>query len=638
MNVKREEKNVLSRWFHQKRHGPLPIEATGGGSIQSLPPSNFMDLGVVDQIKQKLDVVEVLGEYLKLTKVGRNYKARCPFHAEKTPSFMVSPERQSWHCFGCNEGGDIFSFVMKMEGMEFGDALRILARKAGVQLQRQNPQVQSQKKRLYDLCELAARYFEVQLEKSAEGQNIQKYLLGRGLKPETIKEWRLGWARNEWRSLSDFLRSRGYTEREMLAAGLIIEKDSSTGDVRSANRYYDRFRSRIIFPIFDIQGQVIAFGGRIFGDDSPDAAKYLNSPQTTLYDKGRVLYGLNSGKTDIRQKDFCILVEGYMDLLMSWQAGVKNVVASSGTALTEEQLKLIGRYTKNISMAFDSDIAGDTATKRSIELALVQDFNIKIIQMADKDPADVVKKNPADWVKIVESAGSVMDFYFSSAFGRHDGSMPEGRKEILKMILPVIKSIASRTEQSEWLTKLAAILRVNEKDLVYDLARVKTQATAQSKAVTGPPVCVVKSRQEGLEERFLGLCLNNPQKLSELSLSGTDFNDERFARIFSELQVLMEKKKGKDVLGGLRRRLSPELNLQLDYISLKIEQIPADEMEMIAEMETCLKELKVLKLRRQLTALSFDIKDAQGEGNKQKLRELLENFSQLSSQLIELTR
>jgi len=605
-----------------------------------------MDLSPVDQIKNKLDVVEVLSDYIRLTKAGRNWKARCPFHNERTPSFMVSPERQSWHCFGCGLGGDIFSFVEQIEGVEFGDALRILARKAGVILKRQDPQVQSQKKRLYEICELAAKFFETQLEKSQPGQKAKKYLLERGMKAETIKIWRLGWAPDEWRTLFEFLQSRGYKNEEILATGLIIknEKPGNQNSQLKTDNYYDRFRSRIIFPIFDLQGQIIAFGGRIFGEAAKkeEMAKYLNSPQTSLYDKSRVLYGLHKSKTEIRSADKCVIVEGYMDLLMSWQAGVANVVASSGTALTEEHLKIIGRYTKNLVMAFDADIAGDTATRRSIDLALAQDFNVKVISMADKDPADVVKKNPEDWKKIVEQAFSVMDFYFTSTLAKHDSASFDGRREIKKSLLPVIKMLVSRTEQSEWLRELARRLKTDEKDLQFDLQNVRMaksnepQISALSKSI---PSLERKSRLENLEERFLGLCLNNPNHFQRVwEICENDFQNKKLGEIFCALKKLAQENEPQDSISRLQKSLPSDLKLQVEYLSLKIQKEPAGEHEMLQEIDECLKELKIYKIRQQLVVLSSEIKNAQLDEGKLKLKELLEKFSRLSGELIGLTK
>lgn len=599
-----------------------------------------MDISPVEQIKQKLDIIEVIGEYIRLAKAGRNYKARCPFHSERTPSFVVSQERQIWHCFGCGVGGDIFAFVKQIEGVEFPDALRILARKAGVVLKRQDPQVQSQKKRLYDVCELATKFYEVQLEKSTSGKKVQKYLLERGLQLQTIKTWRLGWAPDDWRALSDFLKKRGYKEQEILQSGLVVQKDPSTGSGYN-KEYHDRFRSRIMFPIFDIQGQTVGFAGRIFGKEDAEVGKYINTSQTPLYDKSFILYGLNFAKLELRQKNSCIFVEGNLDVIMSYQAGTKNTVASSGTALTEEHLKIIKRYTDNLIFAFDADLAGVTATGRSIDMALKQDFIVKIAMLGEKDPADLIKKNPAQWLQAITQAQSIMDFYFASTFAKFNSQTLEGKREIKKVILPVVKSIASRTEQSEWIKGLARRLRVDEKDLVIDLQKIKVTQLADWSIKANISDSTIKnmSRQDGLEERFLGLCLNNPQYFSNVSgIAQQDFQNEKFGQIFCELKKLIEQSETKDPLGHLQKSLSTELKMNVEYLSLKIQQQPSEEIETLCEMETCVRELKMIKVRQKLTSLSYEIEQAQKQSSKIQLKQLLEKFSQLSSELIQISK
>ena len=409
----------------------------------------------IEEIKNKLDVLDVVGGYVKLTKTGANFRGICPFHSEKGPSFFVSPARQMWKCFGCGKGGDIFEFIKEIEGVEFGDALRLLASKAGVELKRENPQIISERKKLYEICDLACSFFEKQLGNSAYGKDAKEYLLKRGITEESIKKWRLGYSPDTWQGLSDFLVGRGYTRDEIVRAGLAVQSEKG-------NNPYDRFRGRIIFPIFDLNSQVIGFTARVFKDaDKKEAAKYINTPQTILYDKSNVLYGLNFAKVAIRKNNQCVLTEGQTDTIMCHQAGFENTVAVSGTALTPRHLNLLKRYTDNLLLSFDMDLAGDTATKRGINLAESQGFNIKVIDTYSgaKDPAEIILENPANWANSVKNTRTIMDFYFDSAFAKFDGADPKGKKEIGRIILPAIKRLQNKIEQSHWVQKLVGKIR-----------------------------------------------------------------------------------------------------------------------------------------------------------------------------------
>jgi len=607
----------------------------------------------VDEIKSRLDIIEVIGSYIKLAKAGRNYKARCPFHSERTPSFMVSPERQMWHCFGCGLGGDIFAFVKQIEGIEFGDALRQLAGRAGVVLKRQDPTLQTQRKRLYEICELATKFFEKQME-SKIGFQAQRYLLKeRGLKEETLKQWRLGWAPDGWHNLSDFLEDKGYKAEEILQTGLTVTTEQVAG--RELPKCHDRFRSRIMFPLFDILGQVVGFAGRIFGkEDSPPAdgvGKYINTPQTVLYDKSRLLYGLNFAKIELRKEDSCIFVEGNLDVIMSHQAGTINTVASSGTALTAEHLKIIKRYTDNLIFAFDMDLAGESATRRSIDLALENDFNIKVIKsIADagdkiKDPADLIKQDPSSWKNAIKDSVSILDYYFSNTFSKYPSASsgqgkPEDKKEIAKILLPIIKRISNQIEKSHWIGELARRLKVDEKLLYSEMQKVKLEDSRVPASNTKDlRPASERTRTDELEERILALYLYFPEQLKDFEQTPEKiFFNEELAKIVEALKDAARHNPEKEkCLKAVQKKLPPELLDKLDYLSFKAEQFPTEAAEAAQEIEDCLKELKIIKIKEEMARVGHEIQEAQAGKDKPKLTKNLEEFKRLSKNLIDLT-
>ncbi|KKQ77397.1 MAG: primase protein [Parcubacteria group bacterium GW2011_GWC1_38_6] len=597
----------------------------------------------IDEIKSRLDIIEVLGSYIKLQKAGANFRAVCPFHSEKKPSFFVSPVRQIWHCFGCHKGGDFFKFVMLIENVEFGDALRILAHKAGVELKRERPEIQTKRKRLYDICELACKFFEKQLEASSVGKEARQYLIGRKVKEESISEWRVGYAPESWQGLLDFLVSKGYKREEMEEVGLAIRKEGGG--------HYDRFRSRIIFPIFDLNSQVIGFGGRIFGKDSEkEVAKYMNSPATLLYDKSRVLYGLNKSKMTIRKEDTCILVEGYMDFIMAFQSGFQNVVATSGTALTPYQLKIIKRYSENLLTAFDMDVAGDSATKRSIDLAQMQGFNIKVITMPKgSDPADVLAEDKEVFANLVSKAKSIMEFYFDNAIEKADPKTPEGKKIISKFLLPVIKKIQNKIEQSFWVQKLAKQLDVKEEVVLEELAKTKLEEDTyglEPEEVAQEPI---KTRRELLEERLVVLVLKFPKSI-EFVQELTSFSE----KIRDILAVLKEGKNdfkendyyNREAITGSEGATnyynreaitgSEGATDYYNYLALKaeVEEIPEKDLE--SEIKLCLKEIKAIDIKKKLDEISKSLKEAENKKDAALIESFTQEFNNYSKALYDL--
>lgn len=603
-----------------------------------------MFVSSIDEIRNRLDIVEVIGSYIKLQKAGVNFRALCPFHSEKKPSFFVSPSRQIWHCFGgCAEGGDIFKFVMKIEGVEFGDALRILAQKAGVELRPRTPESikwQTERQRLYEICELATKFFEKQLEKSKAGKEAKKYLLGRGISEDSIKRWRLGYAPDVWQGLSDFLSSQDYSEKEVEKAGLGLASEKGS--------FYDRFRGRIIFPIFDLNSQIVGFGGRVFKEkDKKEVAKYVNTPNTLLYDKSRILYGLDRAKVEIRKKDACILVEGYTDVIMAHQAGTQNIVATSGTALVPYQLKIIKRYSENLILGFDMDIAGDSATKRGIGLAQNFGFNLKVTRLPEgKDAADIIFKNPKEWEKSLENPKSILEFYFQSAFSGRDPETPEGKKEISKILLPVLKRIPNEIEKSYWVQRLAGELKVKEEKIEEELKKVKLEeeiyGLEPEEQINLPP----KSRKELLEERLLIMILRSSQNLSLIKEKEKEFltdlknkaaeNEEYFnyLSLKAEIEEFAETSYPLPERNGGR-----EMNFVQRTTSRSASQISvADEKEILAEIQLCLKELQSLEIKGRLDKIPQELKKAETEKNSEKIKELTQEFSSGTAKLNQLSK
>ena len=577
----------------------------------------------IEEIKNRLNVVDVVGSYIKLTKTGINYRGVCPFHSEKKPSFFVSPSRQMWHCFGCGAGSSIFDFVMKIEGVEFGDALKILANKAGIELKKENPKLKTERQRLYEICDLACSFFEKQLGNSVWGKEAKDYLLKRGILEEGIKKWRLGYSPDTWQGLSDFLVGRGYKREEIVKAGLAVASDKG-------NNPYDRFRGRIIFPIFDLNSQVIGFGARVFKDaNAKEIAKYINTPQTLLYDKSNVLYGINHAKLPIRKNNQCVIVEGYTDTIMCHQAGFENTVASSGTALTGHHLNILKRYSDNLLLAFDMDLAGNTATKRGINLAENQGFNIKVIDAysGGKDSADIILENPKNWEDALQKARSIMDFYFDTAFEKFDKSTPQGKKEISRLILPAVKRIPNKIEQSHWVQKLSQKLDVRDEAILEELKKIKLEDAFTSERLPkiqpqqGYDKEVVSfGRKKLIENKIISLILKDPENLNLI--------EENCHVLFCD--------QTKNFIESLKKGTPPEEHKDfLNILSLRAEvedeeDLPASRQADEQEVQLCLAQLKNIDTKEKCIKISKEIRTAEQSGDSQKVNALINEFNLIS--------
>jgi DNA primase len=604
----------------------------------------------ISKIKERLDIADVLSGYIKIQKAGMNFKARCPFHNEKTPSFYISPERQIWHCFGCQKGGDIFGFVKEIEGVEFKDALRILAQKAGVQLESYEliDDKKDDKEAAYQITELATRFFEKQLRASRTGLQAMKYLKQRGLEERIIDEFRLGFAPNDWEALSRFLKDRGHRESDIINTGLVIKRENKPG-------FYDRFRSRIIFPIFDLNGRAIGFTGRIFESENSGAmateapAKYINTPQTLIYDKSMVLYGLYKAKQNIRQNDKCLLVEGNIDALMSYQAGVTNVVATSGTALTQNHLKILQRYTNNLDFCFDSDQAGAIATRRGVGLALAQNFNVKAISINDsscKDPADFVQKYGLRWAGLVAESKPIIQFYFDNLRAKVDPVSVEGKKIIIATLAPFIKRLVSRVEKNHWISQLSAYLKTKEDALEADIASAKDDLSVYE---IGPiqnvkpqsdisPVQLASTKDEAdiLSEALLSLVIKNPVIFRE-ELSNME-NYGMSPMVVGALSAISEVGFDKFSFAEFIKKFDGDEAMRMEFAYIGSQELWQDfnEEELRNEFKNIIRKIRQRTISAQLTGLEYEMRDAETLGDKEKIKNLIDKFTNLTKELVQI--
>ncbi len=422
--------------------------------------------GNVEAIKERLDIAEVIGGYIKLEKAGANFKAKCPFHNEKTASFFISPLRQSYYCFGCGVKGDIFTFVEEMEGTDFRGALKTLADRAGVELKYERREGKDDKEKLFSVMHDAMEYYQKELEKNAEPM---KYLELRGVDKESIKSWKLGFAEDDWRRLREYMHGLGYKDDVLSKAGLI--KTSVEGKEKEP---YDTFRGRVMFPLFDPRGEVIAFSGRALSKEIEP--KYLNSPDTEIFKKNQVLYGFDRASEEIRRmgkdKSYAVLVEGQLDMVLSHQAGVRNTVASSGTAFTQAHLKMLKMRSPRITLAFDGDEAGLKATERSVALAYALGMEVKIAELPEgKDPADLVKENPENWKEVLRKKRPAMEVLLDRILKKNDQN--KIGKMIERKLLPLIALMPSRIDKEDAVSLISRYSGKSPQVIIEEVNKIK---------------------------------------------------------------------------------------------------------------------------------------------------------------------
>ncbi|PIZ55933.1 DNA primase [bacterium (Candidatus Torokbacteria) CG_4_10_14_0_2_um_filter_35_8] len=596
-----------------------------------------------EQIKERLNIVDIIREYVpSLKSTGANFKALCPFHNEKTPSFIVSPEKQIWHCFGCGKGGDIFNFVMEIEGIEFVDALRLLADKAGIKLATYDKKLDSKRNRILEVLEEAQDYFHKSLFTFKAKQALD-YLLKRKISKKTIAEFKLGYAFDEWHSLESFLKGKDFSAQDIFDSGLLV-KDSS-------GRIYDRFRKRVMFPITNVHGQVIGFGGRILETSSSDKeqAKYVNTPQTLVYDKSRTLYALDKAKQEIRKKRFIVVTEGYMDTISSHQAGIKNVIASSGTAFTLDQINLIKRYTKNLALAFDIDIAGDTATKRSIDLALSSGMNAKVVLLPKgKDPDECIRTDPKIWVKAINSKVPVMEYYFKTTLKDFDAANIEQKKRVAARLLPIISRIFDPIEKEHYLKKLSEEIQVEVSTLKEALEKYPSARTYsypsrdRSRKRLSEEETEQNRRIKQALDLLFALCLNFPENIpfliSEIE-SPNMIPLSSYRNLYTLIRLFYNKKEKFDLpeFQACLSKKFPKINQKIDLLLLKTSQAKnKSEDDAKKEIQALAKRFKVFYYKKKLKELEFSLKEKEKEvsrAKKAETRQLLSEFSKISKKL-----
>jgi DNA primase len=590
----------------------------------------------VEEIKARLNIVDVVGEYVRLTKAGSHWKGLCPFHHEKSPSFMVNEEKQIFHCFGCTKGGDVFTFVQEIESVEFREALKLLAEKAGVQLEEFKGQQYDNKKRILTALELATKFYETQLWKGMGKDKILGYLRDRGLTDESIRDFRLGYAPGGWDNISKFLGERGYTNDEISGTGLLVKKENGAGS-------YDRFRDRIMFPIQDVMGNVVGYSARVAPGQDESQAKYINTPETAVYHKSSILYGISHAKNEIKKMNYTLLVEGNMDVIASHQAGMKNVVAVSGTALAEQQITTLKRYSDNMAMLFDMDSAGQQAAKKSADLCFQKGMNVKIVALEDgKDAADAVKQDPAKFIAAIKNSKPAMEYFLEKLMLENDRNAAEGKNKIARDIIDHLANLENKIERTHWIKKIAHELDVEEK-VIHDVLHAATLQKGHSSGAKEDPLKEEDSsfqlRSDVIRNSLAGLIMSDPAIWEETC--GSE-GEKEWAKEDALMRYIFEK--GKEAgysFDAMIEKIDDEgmrAKVRKIFFDAKyrftddevIEYSPEDIRMLVAQHISNLnKELQKEKLH----AIMRQIANAEKSGDKELTKVLLEQHRKLSQEI-----
>ncbi|HEY8460079.1 MAG TPA: DNA primase [Blastocatellia bacterium] len=579
----------------------------------------------IDDLLQQADILRIVSDYLSLKKKGGSYWACCPFHNEKTSSFHVHPAKGIFKCFGCGKGGNVVIFVKEIEGCSYPEAIKMVAEKCGVALPRteDSRDLEERDRQRADLIQLnqwATEFFEQNLVETSEGRRALDYLAQRGVSEETRKFFRLGYAPNSWDAMGSYLRSRGASRAQIERSGLVTLKESGG--------FYDRFRGRLMFPICDAQGRVIAFGGRILGEGEP---KYLNSPETTLYAKGMHLFGLNYAREAIRQRGYAILVEGYLDFLIPFQAGVRNLVASLGTALTENQTRLLGRYARRIVVNFDPDSAGQAATKRSLELLLTESFKVNVLTLPDNlDPDEYIRfHGPESYLKLLKGSQPFLDYIVDQAINSHDQTRPTGKVETINAILPYLRLVKDRIERAEHFERIADRLKIDSRLIREEFKKAAETRSERVGERAVKATLVVKPA----ERKLLEILINQApvRRLMMFQMTKEDYEGLRTAQLFRLIfefeqqgmdlsyhnlsQALDDEDLARDLLPGLM------IGSADPSLATLVENGSPERAE--REAAESLHTLRCMKLAEKQAALQAEINQAQRNSDETRLGELL---------------
>ena len=581
----------------------------------------------VAEIKSRTDIATIIGERIELKKAGRNYKANCPFHGEKTPSFMVSSELQIFKCFGCGESGDVFSFLEKYEGMEFPEALKYLADRAGIKLQRSSFGQASEKEKLIEINVETLKFYNYMLLSHPSGKRALEYLQkDRGLKIETIKEFQLGFSPENSYPISNFLiGKKKFSQKDIELAGIGIPHGPNV---------YDRFNGRVIFPLFDHRGNPIGFAGRILPWDKRETGKYINSPETPIYHKSSVLFGLNITRPLIKKKKVAIIVEGELDLISSYQAGIKNIVAIKGSAFTEDQVRLLSRFAPKFILALDSDMAGDAAARRGLTVASNSGIEVKVATITGyKDPDEAARGNIDSLKSDLINAKGVWDYIIESVTSKYDMITGEGKAKISKELTPILSEIEDKIVQAHYANIVAEKLGVPLEAVTEQLTKHLKNEDVNTTSVLNSAPIQMHSRKDLLEERFLTLSFqSNPKRLVT---AGTEkiIDNPAYKKILEELRKYLDTKKeysNADFGKYLPKELIDAYAKMVLNENLELAEKP-DELK--EELDLVQKELKILEIKKNLKLLTLRMKEFEKQGDKDKLLKAQNEFSKLAKDL-----